>query len=186
MPAGYVELTVIAAIVIMLVGFAISFWRLRKLERASLQARIGSERLQDQIQKLQSASDQARIAAEHLRDQILKMNAVQELDGAISNMEDIRRLPHLAQGPVLPEKYDSLKQELIAIRGRIPDLTDQQRSRIQGAIQQITNVENHVYDAIANGKAPALHRVNEIISKQVDQLGQILADLRTQIDRPER
>ena len=157
------EITIIAAIVIMIAGFVLTLWRLAKLERSS---------------------ELARKAADRLHDQILKMNAVHELRGAIATMDDMRRLPHLAPAPVVPEKYASLKQDLIAIRGRISDLTDRQRSAIQGAIQQISNVEEQIHNAIAHGNAPALHRINEIISRQVDQLGGILAELKNQIERP--
>jgi phosphoglycerate-specific signal transduction histidine kinase len=149
----------------MIAGFGLTFWRIAKLERAS---------------------EKARRAADRLHEQILKMNAVYELRGAIATMDDMRRLPHLAPAPLMPEKYASLKQDLIAIRGRISDLTDRQRSAIQGAIQQISNVEEQVHNAIASGNAPALHRINEIISKQVDQLGGLLAELKNQIDRPGR
>ncbi len=162
------QIWVLASLVELLVligGFALTFWRIGKLERAS---------------------EQARSAAQRLQDQIVKLMAVQELGGAISTIDDLRRSTCLTPVPVLPDRYASLKQDLIAIRGRIPDLTDQQRSKIQGAIQQLTNVQEHVYDAMANGKAPALHRVSEIISRQVDELGRILADLKDQIDRPGR
>jgi phage shock protein A len=171
-------------IILTLVGFALTFWRIRKLEKASVQARIGAQRLQDQIQGLESASAQARIASEHLRDQILKMNAVRDLGGAITTIDDMRRSPHLTPVQLLPDRYSSLKQELIALRGRIPDLSDQQRSTIQGAIQQISNVEEQIHNAVANGNAPALHRINEIIAKQVDHLSEILSDLKSQIDKP--
>jgi phosphoglycerate-specific signal transduction histidine kinase len=152
-------------LVVLIIGFAMTFSRIGKLEKASQQARMAAERLQDQI---------------------LKMNAVQELGGAISTIEDMRRLPHLAPMPVLPDRYASLKQDLIAIRGRISDLTDRQRSTIQGAIQQISNVEEQVQHAMTNGGTPALNRINEVISKQVDQLAHVLSELKSQIDRPGR
>lgn len=176
----------IAGIILMIVGFALTFFRIRKLEKASIQSRIGMQRLQDQVQGLESASEQARLASEHLRDQILKMNAVRELGGAITTIDEMRRSPHLSPVQLLPDRYSSLKQELIAIRGRIPDLTEQQRSTIQGAIQQISNVEEQIHNAVANGNAPALHRINEVISKQVDHLSEILSDLKSQIDQPGR
>jgi len=58
-------------LVITVVGFGLALWRIRKL---------------------QTAAEQARQAVERVREQILHMNAIQELNGAIRKLEDMRRL----------------------------------------------------------------------------------------------
>lgn len=161
MQGHILEIACIVGLVLIVVGFVLVLSRLRKLE---------------------IAAERARAAAERVQEQFLQMNALAGLGGAIGTLDDMKRM----HAPMLPDKYASLKQELIAVRSRIPNLTDQQRSTIQGAIQQITNIEEQVGTAAANGGAPALHRINPVITRQVDQLSEILADLKSQIDRPGR
>jgi hypothetical protein len=77
-----------------------------------------------------------------------------------------------------------LRRDLIAIRGRTPNLTDDQRSNIQGAIQQLSNIERQVENAMAGATdIPLVHRINDIISKQIDRLAVLLVDLQSEIDR---
>jgi len=153
------------ALLVAIVGFALTLWRIRKS---------------------QTASEQARKAAESVREQILQMNAIQGLNDSIRALEDIRRLHRLAAAawPALPDRYTSLKRALIAIRQRTPNLTEDQRSNIQGAIQQLSNVERQVENAMAGGTdVPSVNRINDIISKQIDRLAVLLVDLQSEIDR---
>jgi hypothetical protein len=151
------------ALLITIVGFAFTLWRLRKS---------------------QTASEQARRAAESVREQILQMNAIQGLNDVMRALEDIRRLHRLQAWSALPDRYTSLRRDLIAIRGRTPNLTEDQRSNIQGAIQQLSNIERQVENAMAGAtNVPSVNRINDIISKQIDRLAVLLVDLQSEIDR---
>jgi hypothetical protein len=94
-----------------------------------------------QIRKSRSASEQARDVAESVRGQILQMNAIQEINAASKAFEEIRRLHKWKSWDALPDRYTALKQLLISIKERTPNLSDAQKAQIQGAIQQISNLE---------------------------------------------
>jgi hypothetical protein len=138
------------------VGFGLALWRIRKTE---------------------TAAKQARRAAESVRDQLLQLN------GAIRTLEDIRRLHRIKAWEVLPDRYTALRLNLIAIRGRTPSLSDQQRSGMQATIQQLSNLEQEVEIAMSHEDAPSVHLINTV-STQIDRLALILVELQNQIERP--
>lgn len=146
--------------VISLVGFGLALWRIRKTE---------------------TAAKQARRAAESVREQLLQMNAIQELNSAIRTLEDIRRLHRIKAWEVLPDRYTALRLNLIAIRGRTPSLSAEQRSGMQATIQ-LSNLEQEVEIAMAHDDAPSVHLTNTI-STQIDRLAVLLVELQNQIER---
>jgi len=132
-------------LLITVVGFALTLWRVRKSEKAS---------------------ELARKAAEGVREQILQMNAVQSLNDAMAALQDIRRLHHLGAWPALPDRYTLLRRGLIVLKGRTPGLSEGQQASIQATIQQLSLLERRAEDAIARSDAPGIGRMNEIVSKQ--------------------
>jgi hypothetical protein len=159
------DLASMAALPITIVGFGIAF---------------------RQIQKTKSSSEAAKTASEAVRQQIHQMNAIQGVGAAIRTLEDIRRLHRIKAWSVLPDRYTSLKSELISIRGRTPDLADSVKSEFQGAIQQITLIERQVEEALAGVGEPEINRINDVISEQIDRFAQVLADLQNQIETLEK
>jgi hypothetical protein len=83
---------------------------------------------------------------------------------------------------VLPDHYSSLKRNLIAIRGRTPNLSEPKRTEIQAAIQQLSINERQVERAISGANPPATDRLNEIISRQIDRLAVLLVDLQNEVE----
>jgi hypothetical protein len=154
------DIASLVGLLISIGGFGLALWRIRKS---------------------QTAAEQALAAAESVREQILQMNAIQGLNVAIKTLEDIRRLHRHKAWPVLPDRYTSLKQELIAIRGRTRNLTDGQRSSIQAAITQLSTIERQVESTMAGGDAPDVDRMNDIVSRQIDRLAVLLVDLQNEI-----
>jgi hypothetical protein len=108
------------------------------------------------------------------------MNAIQELNGAIRTLEDIRRLHRIKAWEVLPDRYTALRLSLIALRGRTPSLSDQQRSGIQATIQQLSNLEQEVENAMAHGDAPRVHINN--VSTRIDRLAVLLVELQNELN----
>jgi hypothetical protein len=88
------------------------------------------------------------------------MNAIQGLNDAMRALEDIRRLHRLQAWPVLPDRYTSLRRELIAIRGRTPNFTVSQRTAIQAAISQLSIIERRVENTMAGSEPPDIQRIN--------------------------
>jgi hypothetical protein len=131
--------------------------------------------------KIQTASEQARAAAQAVREQLLQMNAIQGLNLAIKTLEDVQRLHRIKAWQALPDRCTSLKQDLIAIRIRSRNLTEDQQSSIQGAIVQLSTIQRGVESTVAGGDAPDVPRMNEIISEQIDRLTVVLAELQNEI-----
>ena len=111
------------------------------------------------------------------------MNAIQGINVAIKAFEDVRRLHRLKAWEALPDRYTTLKQQLISIKGRTLNLSEYQKTQIQGAIQQISMIERQVEIAIGGADEPDVRRINDVISKQIDRLAQILVDVQNEIER---
>jgi phosphoglycerate-specific signal transduction histidine kinase len=137
-----------------------------------------------QIRATKTASEQAKEVAEGVRNQILQMNAVRGLDAAIKAFEIIRKLHRAESWDALPELYTSLKHELIAIKVRTPNMSDAHRTQLQNAIQQISNMEKQVEGTIGGGSTPEVDRMNNVVSRQMDRLGQVIVELQIAIERP--
>lgn len=112
------------------------------------------------------------------------MNAVRGLDAAIKAFEIIRKLHRARSWDALPELYSSLKHELIAIKVRTPDMSDGHKTHLQSAVQQISNMEKQVEATIGGGNAPEIDRMNNVVSRQIDRLGQMIVELQIDIERP--
>jgi len=152
--------------VITIVGFTVSIWRIRKSQKASEQTRAAVEAMKDQFQQLSS------------------IHGVRE---AIATLEEIRRLHREKVWSVLPDRYSLLKRDLLHIRSRTPKITDEQRSSIQGAIQQLSTIESQVESILAGDiEKLDIRRMNDIISEQMDRLASMLAELQNEADFPTR
>jgi hypothetical protein len=109
------------------------------------------------------------------------MNAIQELNDAIRSLQDIRRLHRYQVWELLPDRYASLRQDLIAIKGRTPSLTQSHKDSIQGAIQQLSIMEGQVESAIAGQGAPQVQQINKAVSRQIDRLAILLVELQNDV-----
>jgi ribosomal protein S13 len=136
-----------------------------------------------QIRKTRSASESAKKAADAVRQQLLQMNAIQEIGAAIRALEDIRRLHRHKAWEALGDRYTSLKLILISVKGRTPNLREDQKTKIQATIQQLTTIEGQVESAVAGADEPEVDRINSVISKQIDRLGQVLVEIQTDVER---
>ena len=135
-----------------------------------------------QIRKTRSASESALEASESVRQQILQMNALQEITTAIRAFEDIRRLHSHKVWEVLPDRYTTLKLNLISIKGRTPNLSEGQKKQIQSAITQLSVIEGEVGGVIDGGQEPEIERINRIVSKQIEGLGYVLVEIQNNVE----
>lgn len=106
------------------------------------------------------------------------------LDAAIKAFEIIRKLHRAQSWDALPELYTTLKLELIAIKVRTPNMSETHKTQLQNAIQQISNMEKQVEATIGGGSTPEVGRMNNLVSRQMDRLGQVIVELQTEIERP--
>jgi phosphoglycerate-specific signal transduction histidine kinase len=137
------------------VGFAFTLWRIKK----------------------------SQTAVEGVKEQIRHLNAIQEVGAAIRSLDEIRRLHRAKAWTVLPDRYTSLKHQLIAIKGRTLSITQKQRSGIQEAIQQLSTMGTQVESALADGTDELeVDRMNDITSGLIDDLAAVLVDLQNEVD----
>ena len=66
-------------------------------------------------------------------------------------------------------------QALIEIKGASPDLTEDQKSVFQRAIQRFVNLEKSVERSIAKQNEPDVAALNRRVSEQLDALQEVLA-----------
>lgn len=130
------------------------------------------------------AAEQARKAVAQVRDDLLKVDTVAEFSSALSYMEEIRRLHRKEAWEILPDRYSALKRSLISIKGLNPDMPDKYKRAIQSAIQIFSSIEGRVETALSRKESPQdVAELNQIISKQIDKLQQILVEIKNQIGR---
>lgn len=121
-------------------------------------------------------------AVAEVKQQIRNLNAVQEVGAAIRELEEIRKLHRLKAWAVLPDRYTSLKRQLIAIRER-QQITQRQRTSVREAIQQLSTMERQVETTLFGGRDDLeVDRMNEITSGLIDNLAAVLVDLQNAID----
>jgi hypothetical protein len=70
-----------------------------------------------------------------------------------------------------------------AIRSRTPNFTVAQRSSLQAAIQQLSNIESQVENVTGGSDPPEVPRINQIIARQLDRLAVILVELQGGIEQ---
>lgn len=130
--------------------------------------------------KSQSASKQARDAAEATREALTRFETVAKISATITSMSEIKRLHRVAAWPILPDRYASVRQELVLIRSANPEMDANQRTALQGAIQQFSELEQTIetYLSYSNRATPRASKLNNIVSLQIDKLNEILDSLR--------
>src|SRR5262249_43929257 len=131
------------------------------------------------VSRSRTAAQRAADAAENARNEIFRSNTMIELAAAKTTMEEIKRLHRAGAWRILPDRYAALRNALTSIRIAKPDLGLEQKAAIQGAIEQFRTIENKVERALALDQDPAnVHKLNEIVSLQIDNITEILGNLR--------
>jgi hypothetical protein len=123
----------------------------------------------------------ARVAAEQARDHVLELNTVHTLGAVIEAFQDIRRLHRLEAWTALPDRYTSVRKELVAIRRRTPGLSEQQLTEIQTVVQEITTMERKI-EQIAGGKIPDIASLNASTTRQISRLVDLLAERQREVE----
>jgi hypothetical protein len=84
-------------------------------------------------------------------------------------MDEVKRLRRAEAWIVLPDRYSALRSSLILIRNITPNLSDEQKSQIQSAIQHSSSIEMDIEELISKRrKSLSVSNINEIMSKQLD------------------
>jgi hypothetical protein len=125
-----------------------------------------------------NAAERAETAARAARDTIRLFDMVVDFTEAISNLEDIKRAHRSGQWAMLPDRYAAIRKLLITLRTSNPSLTEDQNVVIQEALANLRLHETHIEKGLAAGASPNAVKLNAAVSRDIDQLVQLLTELK--------
>ncbi len=126
-----------------------------------------------------SAAQAAREAADNARDAAIRTAGIVDFSAIIATMTEIKQHHRSGAWPVLPDKYSSVRGDLVAIKTSHPNLAEKDRTTIQGAIGHFSGFERTVEKALADaGDPPKVPRLNAVVSAEIDKLIEILERLK--------
>ena len=132
------------------------------------------------VLKSKSAAQQAKTAAESTKEALVRFETIAKISAAITSMNEIKRLHRVAAWQILPDRYASVRQELVLIRSANPDMNTQHRTSLQGAIQQFSELEQVVETFLSyrNRATPRASKLNSIVSAQIDKMNELMDSFR--------
>jgi hypothetical protein len=136
------------------------------------------------VLKSKTAAQAAEQAVQRVREDVHRINVVKELSEAISTMREIKRLHRQSSSlDTLLDRYSELRAALVNIRTASQDLSTQHKTYLQNAIVHFSEMEKHVETALTTTKQESLNipKLNEIVSKQMDNLREILVQIQSDI-----
>jgi hypothetical protein len=132
--------------------------------------------------KSKTAAEEARDAVVKVRTDLSKIETVSDLSIAITLMEEIKRLQMQSSWMTIPDRCSNLRKNLISIKSNYPNLSIDQKTALQNAIQQFTTIETLVVKALNDNKSPTDPlKLYRIVSLQVDNAYQLLIDIRNTV-----
>jgi len=121
----------------------------------------------------------AKAAAQNARDVVMKTIAIATCSQALSVMDEIKRLHRTkTQWAILPDRYATLRNMLVALRTSEAGLRPEQRRVLLGAAQQFSDMEDKVEQALESDLGNlSVAGLNKIVSSQIDRVHEILSAL---------
>ncbi|OSJ23328.1 hypothetical protein BSZ19_43500 [Bradyrhizobium japonicum] len=132
------------------------------------------------VRKSKNAAIAAQEAAQATRESIRLLETMVDFSTAIAVLEDIKRA-HRETGisSTLPERYATIRKQLIVLKASQVKLTDEQLAVIQNAVANLSTMEDHIEKALANKSAFPVAKFNSILSRDIDKLVDVLTALKT-------
>jgi hypothetical protein len=128
--------------------------------------------------------NKARKLSAQIRDDLKRVNSISDFSSAISCMVEIKTLHRSGSWTVLPDKYSSLRKQLIIIRATNPDIVEESKKIIQSTVSALSSLENTIETANCQHTSPSnISQLNKIISKQMDKLHPILIEMQNKVGR---
>jgi hypothetical protein len=159
--ASWGDLASIAGLLVALIGFAatiVGVWRSK------------------------TAAQRAKDAADATKALLLRANAIADFSAALSIMEEIRRLQRASAWAVLPDRYSTLREKLLAILESHPLIEENDRVSIGAALRSLKQHENRIEQSLAAGaNPPNVPRLNQVIGSHLDTLRGVLTRIQIQI-----
>lgn len=155
----------VIGLVVTMIGFAVTIYNVIRSKRAA---------------------EQTKKEVGRVRRELSRRDAIADIATVIITMEEVKRLHRQQAWAILPDRYSSLRRQLISIKASLASLTDPQKAALQGAIQQLASHEALLdRTPLVELNERSVARLNRSISVQIDGLEEVLAELRTaQEDSP--
>jgi hypothetical protein len=126
----------------------------------------------------------AKQISQKVREDIAKVNTIEEFSAALMTMNEIKTLNREGNYSILPDKCSALRKSLISIRKTTPKISENHKESLQNAIIHFADIEKKIEKYLANKEIPIdVPRINNLISKQVDNLNEVLIEIKTMIGR---
>jgi len=155
------DLASVVSVVLTIIGFALTI-------RAAVRSR--------------RAAEEAQRTGKEVMERLRWVDSLGDVKKAISLMDEIKRLHRTRKWNILPDRYSEVKRVLSAIKGGAL-LDGEQRRTLTEAIQQLSGIELQIEKVLANkSEAPKVDRLNEIVTKQIDALVEVLEQIRKKVE----
>ena len=130
--------------------------------------------------RTKTAAVAARQAAEGTRAQLSRVNTMAEFASEIAVMDEIKRLHRAGAWELVPDRYSVLRRQLASIQTLNPDLTEEQKTILGGAVVQFRTMEHQVETARAANRVTELNlaRFNRTVTRQLDELDKVMLSIR--------
>ena len=136
------------------------------------------------VWRSKSAAERAEEAAGQARRAIISAQTIADFSTALAVMGEVKRLQRVAAWALVPDRYSLLRSLLVAIRTTRQDLQPGQLSVLQGAIQQVSDLEKKVEHSLLPGsEQPNSAKLNALISGQLDKLTELVSELQREVGR---
>ena len=151
----------IAGLIVAVGGFAIAIWQITRTRRAA------------------EAAEQAVVAT---RASLAAKLTIADLVRASERIQEIKRLHREHEWSRALDRYHDMRIMLADVRARHPSLADEQRSTIQGAIDQLGTIEARVARPGGIGSDLAtIERYDEFLLRAQSTLDELASDLQQSV-----
>lgn len=130
------------------------------------------------VYRSKTAAERAERAARSARESIRLFETVVDFSGVITMLEDIKRGHRQEQWPQLLDRYAAIRKLLVTLKAANVDLSVEQRSEIQLALTNISDIESTVESGLSDPEGLRFEHFNQIVSQDIDRLQSILVAIK--------
>jgi hypothetical protein len=131
------------------------------------------------VLRAKRAAEQAADAARQAKAKILKQGSLLNFSAAISVMDEIIRLQRKKDWDSALGRHSELRRILVELKEGSDGLTTEQKTAIQGSVEQFKIIENQIERHFSSGKPePDIAKINRIVGAQITKVQEIAITLK--------
>jgi hypothetical protein len=131
------------------------------------------------VRKSKNAAVAAQQAAQSAKDSIQFFDAIQDFSTAIAILEEIKRVQRgTGISETLPDRYATIRKQLIMLKSSSIRLTEEHLATIQNAIANLSTMENLIEKALETKGPFPIAKYNTVISADIDKLVEVFTFLK--------